>query len=60
LWQLAISLSDADRQNRAMAMKWFNTPGLDWGLCALTEAGFSRASADPTADKLVMEQSASL
>src|ERR1035438_7542433 len=63
LWIVAnvvISLSEADRQNHAMAMKWFNTPGLDWGLCAFTEAGFLRASANPTAGKLVMEQSASL
>jgi hypothetical protein len=29
-------------------MKWFRTPGLDWGLCAFSEAGFLRVSSNPS------------
>jgi len=42
-----IALTDEDHTHRAIVMKWFRTPGLDWGLCAFSEAGFLRISSNP-------------
>lgn len=33
-------------------MKWFNTPGLDWGLCAFSEAGLLRVTANSNVGKV--------
>jgi predicted nucleic acid-binding protein len=57
---IVIALSDSDHLHHAKVMNWFNTPGLDWGLCAFSEAGFPRVSANSTVDKLTIEQPASL
>jgi hypothetical protein len=41
-------------------MKWFGTPGLDWGLCAFSEAGFLRVSTNPIAGAHAVHESASV
>ena len=46
-----IALADPDHMHHQRAMKWFDTPGLDWGVCAFTEAGFLRVSTNPKAGR---------
>ena len=55
-----IAVSDSDHLHHKIAMRWFNTPALDWGLCALSEAGFLRISANSKMGKLTVEQSITL
>lgn len=42
-----IALAEPDHVHHAVAVEWFATPGLDWGLCTFSEAGFLRASINP-------------
>jgi predicted nucleic acid-binding protein len=49
---MLIALGDEDHVHRAVAMKWFRAPGLDWGICAFSEAGFLRVAANPNGGKL--------
>lgn len=44
-----IALAEPEHAHHQTVMKWFNTPGLDWGLCAFTEAGFLRVTTNPKA-----------
>jgi hypothetical protein len=39
-----IALAEVDHLHHKSAMRWLDTPGLDWGVCAFTEAGFLRVS----------------
>jgi len=57
---VVFALSDTDHQHHARVMQWLQTPGLDWGLCALSEAGFLRVSINPTVGKLTRAQSTAL
>ncbi len=50
-----IALTDEDHTHRATVMKWFRTPGLDWGLCAFSEAGFLRISTNPSVGGLSLD-----
>jgi uncharacterized protein len=36
-----------DHTHHNIAKGWFGTPGLQWAICALTEAGFLRYAATP-------------
>jgi hypothetical protein len=42
-----IALTELKHIYRGMAMKWFDVPGLEWGLCAFSEAGFLRVAMNP-------------
>lgn len=42
-----IALTDEAHVHYKIAMKWFGASGLDWGLCAFSEAGFLRVSVNP-------------
>ena len=46
-----IALAEPDHVHHSPAVDWFETPGLDWGWCAFTEAGFLRASTNPKLGK---------
>ena len=52
-----IALTEEEHIHYPMVMKWFNTPGLDWGLCAFTEAALLRITANPRVGKLTLEES---
>jgi toxin-antitoxin system PIN domain toxin len=39
-----IALTEQGHMHHQTVMKWFNTPGLDWGLCAFSEAGLLRVT----------------
>jgi toxin-antitoxin system PIN domain toxin len=47
-----IALTDEGHIHHKIVLKWFNTPGLDWGRCAFTEAGFYRISVNPKLGRL--------
>ena len=53
---VVIALTDEDHTHRALVMDWFRIPELDWGLCAFSEAGFLRISANPRVGGLTLEE----
>lgn len=44
---LLIALSEEGHANYRVAWRWFDTPGLNWGLCAFSEAGYLRITVNP-------------
>jgi toxin-antitoxin system PIN domain toxin len=55
-----IALTDEGHVAHSTVVKWFVTPGLDWGLCAFSEAGFLRLSANPSVGKLTVEEATAI
>jgi toxin-antitoxin system PIN domain toxin len=52
-----IALAEPEHVHHQTVMKWFNTPGLDWGLCAFSEAGFLRVTTNPKAGSHSVQES---
>ncbi len=50
-----IALTQPEHVHHRTVTKWLDTPGLDWGLCAFSEAGFLRVSANPKVGNLTIE-----
>lgn len=50
-----IALLDESHVHHKIALEWFETPGLDWGVCAFTEAGFLRFMTNPKGGGRTME-----
>ena len=44
-----MALADRDHRHHQTVLEWFDTPGLAWGICAFTEAGFLRIATNPNA-----------
>jgi uncharacterized protein len=42
-----IALSDRNHRQHGAVLQWFESPGLVWGLCAFSEAGFLRLATHP-------------
>jgi uncharacterized protein len=42
-----VALTEPEHPHHKTITKWFETPGLDWGLCAFSEAGFLRVTTNP-------------
>ncbi len=55
-----IALTEEEHVHHEKVMKWFRTPGLDWGMCAFSEAGLLRATANPKVGELTVEDSSDL
>ena len=53
-----IALTEEAHVHHRAVTKWFATPGLDWGVCAFSEAGFLRLTANPKVGKLTVEEAA--
>jgi hypothetical protein len=53
-----IALAEPEHVHHRTVMKWFNTPGLDWGLCAFSEAGFLRVTMNPKTGSHTIVESA--
>jgi toxin-antitoxin system PIN domain toxin len=47
-----IALTEQGHIHHQTVMKWFNTPGLDWGLCAFSEAGLLRVTSNSNVGKV--------
>jgi uncharacterized protein len=43
---LLIALTEPEHASYRTAWKWFDTPGLKWGLCAFSEAGYLRITSN--------------
>jgi toxin-antitoxin system PIN domain toxin len=52
---ILIALTQPEHLHHSVVMNWFNTPGLNWGLCAFSEVGFLRISSNPAVGKLTVE-----
>jgi toxin-antitoxin system PIN domain toxin len=55
-----IALAEPKHVHHQAVMRWFNTPGLNWGLCAFTEAGFLRVASNPIAASYTVAESAAV
>lgn len=52
-----IALAEPKHVHHQAVMRWFNTPGLDWGLCAFSEAGFLRVATNSNAGSYTVKES---
>jgi len=57
---ILIALAEPFHVHHKAVMRWINTPGLDWGLCAFSEAGFLRVAINPKAGSHTVDESTSV
>jgi toxin-antitoxin system PIN domain toxin len=55
-----VALTDEVHQHHRAVTRWFATPGLDWGLCALSEAGLLRMSSNPKIGQLTINAASAI
>jgi toxin-antitoxin system PIN domain toxin len=55
-----LAITQPDHSLHKHAMKWFNTPALNWAMCAVTEAGFVRLTINSNVSKLTLEDAYNL
>jgi toxin-antitoxin system PIN domain toxin len=56
-----IAMTDSEHGHHELVMDWFDRSARhDWGVCALTEAGFLRVAANPTLGMRTVRQSVAL
>jgi len=55
-----VALTDEVHPHHRVAARWFATPGLEWGLCALTEAGLLRLSMHPRVGNLTLDEASAI
>ena len=55
-----IALTEPEHTHHRKATDWFSTPGLDWGLCAFSQAGFLRISTNPKIGAHSLQESTSV
>ena len=55
---LLIALTEQGHANYRTAWKWFDTPGLKWGLCAFSEAGYLRITSNPSVGGYSIDEAA--
>jgi uncharacterized protein len=55
-----IALTEESHQHHRIVTKWFANPRLDWGICALSEAGLLRLSMNPAVGNLELYQATAL
>lgn len=53
---VVLALLDEAHVHNEMAEQWFDTPGLQWALCAFTEAGVLRFLTRPKTGEMSMAQ----
>jgi toxin-antitoxin system PIN domain toxin len=57
---ILVALFDAAHSHHRIVARWFSLPGLRWGVCALTEAGFLRITTSTPADRRTLEQATNI
>jgi toxin-antitoxin system PIN domain toxin len=55
-----VALTEEGHVHHRAAMSWFRTPGLDWGLCAFSEAGLLRISTNPRIGRLTVDEATAM
>ncbi len=51
-----VALLDERHVHHSVVTVWFNTPGLQWGICPFTEAGFLRYATRPETGNMTMSE----
>ena len=51
-----VALFDPGHVHHRVVLRWFSAPGLQWGLCAFSEAGFLRVSTNSVAGNRTLGQ----
>jgi len=57
---ILVALFDSTHSHHRIVTRWFNSPGLKWGVCAFTEAGFLRIAASTTAGRYTLKEAADI
>jgi hypothetical protein len=57
---ILLALGDEGHLAHRLVMDWFSTPGLNWGVCTLSEAGFMRLSTMQSVGKLTVGDAAAI
>jgi uncharacterized protein len=57
---ILVALFDRGHIHHRSVARWFNSPGLRWGVCAFSEAGFLRVSTSTAAGGRTLEQAANI
>jgi hypothetical protein len=55
-----IALTEEAHVHHQAATEWFNTPGLNWGVCAFSEAGFLRLTAHPKVGRITLAEASAV
>ena len=55
-----IALTQPEHVHFKTVTNWFDTPGLDWGVCAFSEAGFLRLSSNPSLGALTIDDASTI
>jgi len=55
-----IALTQPEHIHFNTVTNWFDTPGRDWGICALSESGFLRLSTNPSVGKLTLDDATAI
>ena len=55
-----IALTQSDHTHHQIVTQWFDHLGLDWGMCAFSEAGFLRISTNPKVGNLTFEEASEI
>jgi hypothetical protein len=55
-----VALLNEDHIHHQSVTAWFDTPGLQWAICSLTEAGFLRYMTRPKTGDLSMEEATAM
>jgi toxin-antitoxin system PIN domain toxin len=53
---ILVALFDPAHSHHRIVARWFSSPGLQWGLCAFSEAGFLRVSTNAAAGNRTLRQ----
>jgi toxin-antitoxin system PIN domain toxin len=57
---MLVALLNEDHVHHQTATEWFDTPNLQWAVCAFTEAGFLRYMTRPTLGDVSMEEATAM
>jgi toxin-antitoxin system PIN domain toxin len=55
-----VALFDSTHSHHRVVARWFSLPGLQWGICAFTEAGFLRITTNVYAGGRTLEQATNI
>jgi toxin-antitoxin system PIN domain toxin len=55
-----MALTEEAHVHHQAATKWFNTPGLNWSLCAFSEAGFLRLTAHSKVGRITVSEASAV
>jgi hypothetical protein len=57
---ILVALFDPAHSHHRIVARWFSSPGLRWGVCAFTEAGFLRIATSTTAGRYTLKGAADI